>query len=39
MMVYIPDYEASIIILAGKRVKEFVRDAVKEKIEKEKLIK
>ena len=35
MMVYIPDVEARIIILAGKQVKEFARDAVKEKIEKE----
>jgi len=35
MMVYIPDAEARIIILAGKQVKEFTRDAVKEKIKKE----
>lgn len=39
MMVYIPDYEARVIILAGKQVKEFARDAVTEKIKREKLIK
>lgn len=38
MMIYIPDSDAKIIILAGKQVKVFARDAVKEKIKKEKLI-
>lgn len=35
MMVYIPDMECKIIILAKKSVKQFCRDAVKEKIAKE----
>jgi len=39
MMVYIPDNDCKILILAGKQVKVFAREAIKEKIIKDMLLK